>query len=394
MPLPNSRAFLRSVRRPVNGQAAVRWLSVAQLRRTAIDVLEASLFARFADQREVMASSPREFYRLPAPSSGQVWVDYVADTGDGFDATFATACCVAGVPGVLPDVEFPGRGERADLLVLGGDEVYPVGSALGYEIRLNEVLRSAAQLAGMRDAPPVVALPGNHDWYDGLDAFRRNFCEAWVQHGHRPFPADPSTTDIPPPGDRDDVGGWGAFQSRSYFAVQLSPRWWLWGLDSQLDAPIDVEQLAYFHDARRLLGDADIILCTASPTWLEAGGNRVDAAMADSPFYTMLWFIDRVLGADRDRIRLVLTGDQHHYNRYSPVPPPRPHPDHEPPLPPFAPELVTCGGGGAFLASTHHLPDQLRPAWQPWPTGSGATGRYQLTISYPTARGTGARWDS
>ena len=31
-----------------------------------------------------------------------------------------------------------------------------------------------------------------------------------------------------PSDQRDDVGGWGAFQSRSYFAVQLSPRWWLW----------------------------------------------------------------------------------------------------------------------------------------------------------------------
>ncbi len=335
-----------------------------------------------------------------------MWVDYVADTGDGFDGTFATACCLAGPPGLVVSAgaddpvpaAFEGRPSQADLLVLGGDQVYPVASASAYEERLNEVLRVAGQLAGVAHSPPVVALPGNHDWYDGLAAFRRNFCESWVLRGHQYLPPlAPETTDVPPAKDRDDVGGWGAFQSRSYFAVQLSARWWLWALDSQLDAPIDAEQLAYFHDARRLLGDADVILCTASPSWLEAGGSKVYAAMADTPFYTLLWFIDRVLGEDRSRIRLVLTGDQHHYNRYSPVlDHARPAPEDpvagnpaaeeppEPAAPQFAPELVTCGGGGAFLASTHHLPERLTPAWQPWPTGSGLNTAYDLTTAYPT----------
>jgi Calcineurin-like phosphoesterase len=414
MPLPARLTELQNTavgalmraRRPDNGMPAVRWLSVRQLRRTAADVVQASIFARFADKREAMASSPREFYRLSPPGASRrdVWVDYVADTGDGFDATFATACCLAGAPGIVvaagPDdpapVDFPDRPAQADLLVMGGDEVYPVASALAYEERLNEVLRTAANLAEVRQNPPVIALPGNHDWYDGLAAFRRNFCESWVIRGHsyEPLPA-PQTTAVPPPSKRDDVGGWGAFQSRSYFAVQLSARWWLWGLDSQLDAPIDAEQLAYFHDARRLLGDADIILCTASPSWLEAAGPKVYAAMADTPFYTLLWFIERVLGPERDRIRVVLTGDEHHYARYSPTPPTVPPAptvagQDEPVVaapaaePAFTPELVTCGGGGAFLTSTHHLPTQLTPAWQPWPTGSGSTAHYELTSCYPT----------
>lgn len=432
-------ALVRSVKGTTNGMPAVRWLSVQQLRQTASDVVQASVFARFADKREAMAGAPREIYRLPAADRADVWVDYVADTGDGFDATFATACCLAGVPGLTvragPDTTepelFAGRPAQADLLVFGGDEVYPVASATAYEERLNEVLRSAGRLAPMRDSPPVVALPGNHDWYDGLAAFRRNFCESWVLRGHDPRrTAGPAVSELPAPAARDDVGGWGAFQSRSYFAVQLTPRWWLWGLDSQLNAPIDAEQLAYFHDARRLLGDADVILCTASPSWLEAGGERVYAALADTPFYTLLWFVDRVLGPERGRVRLILTGDEHHYARYSPdpaaaAPPPDPAPappatpapaapapaapapaavatpapapadphaagsrsltSNTPPNDtPFAPELVTCGGGGAFLASTHHLPARLTAAWQPWPTGSGSTGRYSLTTCYPS----------
>src|SRR4051812_10045878 len=107
-----------------NGLPAVRWLSMGQLARTGLEVVQASAFARSADKRETMAASPREFYRLPARPDGDVWVDYVADTGDGFDATFATACCVAGAPGLevldqekAAPVEFPGRGRQADLLV-------------------------------------------------------------------------------------------------------------------------------------------------------------------------------------------------------------------------------------------------------------------------------------
>ena len=182
--------------------------------------------------------------------------------------------------------------------MFGGDEVYPVASALQYEQRLNEVLRTAASLDEVVDLPPVMALPGNHDWYDGLASFRRNFCESWVQ---RDAPSGEELIAVPATDQRDDVGGWGAFQSRSYFAVQLSPRWWLWAVDSQLDAPIDAEQLSYFRGARLHLGDAKIILCTATPSWLEAerAGTETYSAEADSPLYTLLWFIDRVLGPRR-----------------------------------------------------------------------------------------------
>ncbi|MGI5128216.1 metallophosphoesterase family protein [Pseudonocardia sp. CA-107938] len=385
---------LDAVQRPrtaVNGAPAVQWLSVPQLVRTALEVLQASSFAKFADKREAMATSPREFYRLPDLGRPDVWVDYVADTGDGFDATFATARCVSG--GAAVEVPGPARPAQADLLVLGGDEVYPTASAAQYELRLNEVFRAAASLDRVRGMPPVVALPGNHDWYDGLAAFRRNFCESWVLRT-RPHLAEPHpvVTPVPPPDARDDVGGWGAFQSRSYFAIALSERWWLWAVDSQLDAPIDAEQLAYFRDATTLLGDAKIILCTASPSWLEAGDARHDmySAESDTPLYTLLWFLDRVLGdADRHRVRLVLTGDQHHYARYTCTDGDSGDRDVEP----FDPELVTCGGGGAFLASTHHLPETLEMALQPWPSGSGASARYARRTCYPdmdTSRRIGA----
>ena len=68
----------------------------------------------------------------------------------------------------------------------------------------------------------MLALPGNHDWYDGLTAFLRLFTQ-----------------------DRM-IGGWRTEQKRSYFTVQLPHRWWLVGLDSQLDSYFDDPQLKYF----------------------------------------------------------------------------------------------------------------------------------------------------
>jgi Calcineurin-like phosphoesterase len=387
LPVPLARvldAVQRGAQPGIHQARAVRWLSVPQLVRTALDVLQASSFAKYADKRETMATNPREYYRMPGPRDA-VFVDYVADTGDGFNATFATARCLSGAAAPQPDPEFAGRGAQADLLVFGGDEVYPVASALQYEERLNVVLRTAAGFDEVDDLPPVMALPGNHDWYDGLASFRRNFCESWVQRDMLP---GEELIDVPAPDRRDDIGGWGAFQSRSYFAVQLSPQWWLWAVDSQLDAPIDAEQLSYFRGARQHLRDAKIILCTATPSWLEAerAGRDTYLAETDTPLYTLLWFVDRVLGAaERHRLRLVLTGDQHHYARYT-CTAPTPPPDTVPSVTePFGPELVTCGGGGAFLASTHHLPERLSIALRPWPSGSGATVGYEQATCYPDA---------
>jgi hypothetical protein len=150
--------------------------------------------------------------------------------------------------------------------------------------------------------------------------------------------------------------------------VRLTEDWWLWGVDSQLDAPLDDEQLSYFHEAKDLLGDAGLVLCAATPSWLEAAGTTPHRAAVDTPLHVLLTFVDEVLGADRDQLRLVLTGDRHHYARYES---------------PDGPPLVTCGGGGAFLSSTHHLPGTLHPAWQPWAEDS-TSARYELEKAYPT----------
>ena len=362
-----------------------------QLVRTALDVLQASSFAKYADKRETMATNPREFYRLPAAGQDsprrclrrlrrrhrrriQRHVRHrplPVRGGRHHD--------VSG-----PGLEFVGRGAQADLLVFGGDEVYPVASALQYEQRLNEVLRTAAGFDKVVDLPPVMALPGNHDWYDGLASFRRNFCESWVQRdapagrgAHRGAGAATGAT----------TSAAGVRSSPAATSRCSCPRsWWLWAVDSQLDAPIDAEQLSYFRGARRHLGDAKVILCTATP---ELAGGRARGRGhllrrgRQPALHPAVVHRPRARGrrappdpARADRRPAPLRALHLHH----PTPPPA-----APPLTaePFGPELVTCGGGGAFLASTHHLPDQLSIALRPWPSGSGATVAYERASCYP-----------
>ncbi|HUP99239.1 MAG TPA: hypothetical protein VM093_02150 [Aeromicrobium sp.] len=338
------------------GEKSVRWLSLGQLAQTGKEVLLGTVFAKFADKREALASAPGVFYDLGSTKT-EAWLDFLADTGDGFDATLAMARCVARDPQVVltdtadlgEDPELLSRAERADLLVLGGDEVYPVASMANYLSRLLLPLKEASK-GFDAPSPSVAALPGNHDWYDGLVSFRRTFCESWAREATA---ADPGFTKkgLPADNNRDDVGGWKAFQSRSYFAVQLTKDWWLWGLDSQLNAPVDAEQLQYFTSAAVALGTSNLILCTATPAWLEGGGKEAFRPSTESPLFTILWFLERTLDKRYEQLKLVLTGDQHHYARYRSTDG-------------LGPDLVTAGGGGAFMSSTHHLPEKLSFDWK------------------------------
>ena len=121
--------------------------------------------------------------------------------------------------------------KRGDVLVFGGDAVYPVASREAYERQLVAPYRTA--LPSVEPPyPKVFAVAGNHDWYDSLVAFTRIFCTG----GKRRFAA------------------WQTHQSRSYFAIKLPHGWWLVGTDVQLESDIDDPQLEYFGEDRRLDG--------------------------------------------------------------------------------------------------------------------------------------------
>ena len=112
-------------------QKAVRWYSPGALTGSGLHVGLTSVFGSFLDKRELQARKAPTVDRTYA-TRDEVWIDYAADTGDGFPATMTVAAHLArrslgvGIDGV--EQQLP----RGDILVLGGDEVYPGASAEDY----------------------------------------------------------------------------------------------------------------------------------------------------------------------------------------------------------------------------------------------------------------------
>ena len=315
----------------------VAWLSPVQLAGTGLRVALASIQGSYLDKRELQAAFPDQVHREVGPD-GDCWLDFVADLGDGFDATYSVAYLVAQPTLTAGDHKLP----RGQALVLGGDEVYPTPNAERYENQLIGPYRAAMPLPpDDGTAPTMYALPGNHDWYDGLTAFLRVFT------GSR----------------RTEIGGRRLPQSRSYFAVELPGDWWLLALDDEASTYIDDPQLAYFTRVAAGFGpQTKVIITSASPTWVQA---------ADKPavYGSLDYFIHTVIEPTGARVPLMVSGDWHHYARYS-------NADRE---------LITCGGGGAYLYPTHQLPDTIQV---PPPTLPSASPRrdYDLRSSFPGKR--------
>jgi hypothetical protein len=298
------------------------WLSPSQLFRTGLNVGLSTIFGSYSDKREIQGGLDAG---PPADHSDRedIWIDFVADLGDGFGPTYTIARELAKDDLVLDGTPT----KRGRVLIMGGDEVYPSADFREYQNKTvgpySAALPDVWNEQNEDDAPHLYAIPGNHDWYDGLTAFMRTFCR------------------------KQKVGGWRTKQSRSYFSMKLPHRWWLWAIDIQFDTYIDEPQFRYFEDAAKQLEEGDsIILCTAKPSWVEA------AEPGHPEAYANLDYLERKLLRPRKaEIRLALTGDSHHYARYARVDPGGDERSRA--------QKITAGGGGAFLAATHHLPVDL-----------------------------------
>lgn len=307
------------------------WLQPGLLLRSAGQALVSGLLGQYADKREQMASVPPDGHLDLTGGEGPVWVDYVSDTGDGFDATYAVAAVLSRSQALLATRDEPERHhptDRGRLLVMGGDQCYPSGSVQGYEDRLIGPYRAALpEVLPQTEAPFLQVVPGNHDWFDGLTAFQRTFCQGrWV-------------------------GGWRSRQARSYFAARPAPGWWLWAVDIQFDTYLDEPQLTYFKGLSAQLQPGDgVVLCSAKPSWVAATDEDIEA-------FATLDFLERTLVRTRGaHVRLALSGDRHHYARYEAA---------------DGAQRVTAGGGGAYLSATHHLPAKICVP----PPGSRARGK-------------------
>jgi hypothetical protein len=324
----------------------VQWLAPRTLFGAAVEVVVSGAFARFADKREIEGGLPGCWYDATGlESEGELWLDFASDTGDGFSPTYAVASTLARREIDVGTAVLP----RGRLLVLGGDQVYPAASWQAYHDRFLGPYSSAFPFAADPDeAPHLFALPGNHDWYDGLTSFMRLFAQgAWI-------------------------GGWRTAQSRSYFAIRLPGNWWLWGVDTQFDSYIDAPQLDYFDAVGRALSPGDrVILATAKPSWINLPAGGAPSAAPQS-WRTLAYVQRRMIERHGGRLALTLTGDLHHYCHYV-------EEGDEP-----RERKLTAGGAGAYMSATDPTPERLLlPDHERLTTRRGEVVGYRRVATYP-----------
>lgn len=309
----------------------VDWFDPRQLAFTATKTVISGVFGNFADRREMQAALDPKLEPHDFSGKSELWIDFISDLGDGFNATYTMAHLMAQEELIVEGQAI----KRGNILIMGGDQVYPTPELEEYDNRLKGPYKAAFPwIENDPDRPSLFALPGNHDWYDGLTNFLRLFCQGRA------------------------LGNWHSKQKRSYFALKLPYNTWLLGIDVQLNADIDYPQLCYFREvAEQFKTNDKIILCTAEPSWVYQSMDKKDKSNERLSF-----FINRILFDGKESVGgfqqnkdvevvAILTGDLHHYSRYEEI-------DEAG----RKRQLITAGGGGAFMHSTHTLKSNITPS--------------------------------
>lgn len=318
----------------------------------------------------------------PAPERGEFWFDYISDTGDGMKATYSIAyLCTSDLwvrkplaalqtepfgssrngPAVgfvagpdaptEPSDEYPNADlnraadaldasahtalRRGQFLLVGGDATYHLSDYESLHTRFQtpftwahaDVRRDRRLLK--RGRRPLFGIPGNHDYYDQLDGFRRQF--------HHPVREDEGL----PAGAERRLGspqlmlpGFFRRQTASYVSLRLPFGWLLWGLDTEV-GKLDERQRKFFRsvkvkDGRSVNEGATpdrLIVATSAPTTVFGKYADRDDEKSGKAFYQLGLprpFLDPEDREAKDRdnrlaphqCRLDLSGDIHHYARY------------------------------------------------------------------------------
>ena len=337
----------RTLRGPVG------WLLDRQLLINLREIFLYSAFGTRIDPRNWMTG--REIDLSDDFVGDELWFDYLSDTGDSMVATYSMAYLAYSDIWTSPDkAPGPARLDRKDglsrlprgaFLVVGGDTAYhvadyetladrfqyPFDLAFKHLDRHGKVDKKRRSLFG---------IPGNHDYYDFLDGFNRQF--------RRPYNADrrykPNAG-----GDQPQlvIEGFRRRQSASYFSLKLPFGWRMWGMDAQ-GGSMDRRQKNFFRSIRKNPEKPTDRLIVATPEPITSFGRR---AGPDSEIVRTFEDIGLprpfLEGADplpAGTCRLDIAGDVHHYARYWGAEPGAARPAR------YA--SVVSGLGGAFLHSS------------------------------------------
>ena len=314
----------------------VNWFEPAVLLQSGLKSIVSKLFGNYADRRETQAAlndpitiDAWEKQMEEYTQNDEIWIDFISDTGDGFNSTYSVALLAAQKELQFDTDEGKLILPQAKILIMGGDQIYPTPTGELYDEKFKVPFKAALPQDDTDTNPPhMYAIPGNHDWYDGLGSFLKVFCQ------------------------QRSIGNWKTFQTRSYFALPLPGNYWLWATDVQLNEDIDKPQLNYFRDVavKKMKAGDKVILCTAEPSWVYK-----QMYVNDESYERLQFFIKNYITEDKSntigktfQLAVVITGDLHHYAHYC-----------KEDTSGCSNHYIGAGGGGAFLHLTHNLPDKL-----------------------------------
>ena len=270
----------------------------------------------------------------------------IGDTGEGDASQFAV------VPPLLE------VGQDTAFMVICSDVIYPSGDAEDYEDKFYRPYKNYPK--------PIYALPGNHDWYDGLNGFMYHLCEAetltrepvskppavetaskvpfWKERLRRWLWRKPAEMNLTVP-TRKRV--WRSSptqqsgQRSPYFAIETGPLL-IVSIDTGMSGDIDREQGEWLRRISREI-DKPKLLLTGKPIYvdgeyhpgvIEGGGT-----------------VDQIVREPEHRYVAAIGGDIHNYQRYRVKV--EGHTD------PFY--YIVSGGGGAYMSATHRIPKVSLP---------------------------------
>jgi hypothetical protein len=275
-----------------NLRGPVEWLLGPSLVGKLRKIILSSLFSKDLDLRDWMCATTWSRYtttgahddvdRLATPAThpdstgpGELWFDFIADSGDSQLAMYSLACLLHQDLHVTQGTEVVTRGarqvrteahgaappgwmtlRRGQFLMMGGDSAYHVADEATLQERVVKPFEWAlADVPHGKDGQvrQVFAIPGNHDYFDQLVGFNRMFRRL----GDRDGSVKPVPRSIP---------GYQRGQDASYFRIELPWGWEIWGIDPGRNR-VDVRQTAYFHRGRAAPERVPkkLVLCTPSP---------------------------------------------------------------------------------------------------------------------------------
>jgi uncharacterized membrane protein HdeD (DUF308 family) len=265
---------------------------------------------RVDDWREQMVRAAREateknddpmFLAVNPPevNDGDFSFIIIGDTGEGDSSQLVLKDRLLEL-GKRPDIKF---------LIVSSDVIYPSGEMKDYEFNFYLPFKGFTK--------PIYAIPGNHDWYDGLEGFNANFLKfeparaalrsrvtaekGITSTNERRINELLNTAQFL----RQQYGVSVGHQQGPYFEIQ-TPTFALIALDTGILRTVDPDQLAWFRGALDRSTGKFVLALLGHP--LYAGGHEMD--VLEEKFAE----VHRLLR--EHRVPIAMAGDTHDLEYY------------------------------------------------------------------------------